>query len=414
MRGRSLTVAWTLTRLVTMFLLLGYEGSRGALGDVVYFRTSIEHLSASGFDGVLPEYPLPAVLVVAVPWVLARVAGASALYGLFLVLLLLAVDALFTRALARRSGPDKRPAVAFWLAAVPVMGGLALARFDLVAGILVALGLMTAVRPVASAGLVSLATAVKLWPVLCLPPALRDRQQRTRAAAVVVVVGAVTGIATVLLGGWDRLWSPLTYQVDRGLQVESVVGTPVMVAWAAGSSPWRVSYSRFKSYDVTGPGVSEALLVSTCLTVALVLALLVLWARLWRQGGTGSIDAALWTALAAISGYIASAKVFSPQYLLWLLPVTAVALAVNGRRRRGLVRWSVALLVVTGLSHVLYPVVYVGLVEHGWQTPVAVSVLVVRNLLVLALCGTAYRLAWQLSSPSTESQAEGAVAVELR
>jgi uncharacterized membrane protein len=405
MRGTSITVAWTLTRLVPLCLLLVYQG---VLGDVTYFQAGIDNLPESGFDAVLAEYPLPAVLVVSIPWVLTRVMGAPALYPLFFVLLVLAADALFTATLARTSAERRRPALAFWLAAVPLIGGLALARFDLIAGILAALGLLAVGRPVAAAGLVSLATVVKLWPVLCLPPVLRNPEHRTRSVVVVFLVGAVSGIATVLLGGWHRVWSPLSYQLDRGLHVESVVGTPVVIAWAAGPTPWRVSYSRFKSFDVTGPGVSETLLVSSCLTVALAVALVALWVRLWHNRHGNSVDAVAWTALAAISGYIASAKVFSPQYLLWLLPVTAVALAVNRSHRHVLVRWSVTLLVVTGLSQVLYPVAYVGLHERGWQTAVAVSVLLARNLLVVALFGTAYRLAWQFGTLAAEQETETA------
>ena len=62
---------------------------------------------------------------------------------------------------------------------------------------------------------------------------------------------------TIAVGGWSRLWSPLAYQADRGLQIESVSATPVMVRFAADPDGYRVCfYSPFKAYEITGPRVS--------------------------------------------------------------------------------------------------------------------------------------------------------------
>ena len=76
------------------------------------------------------------------------------------------------------------------------------------------------------------------------------------------------GLAALSLvtGGASRLFSPLTWQSGRGLQIESVWATPLMVARAFDPARWTVRYSTFQAYEVFGPGVSALLVVSTAAT----------------------------------------------------------------------------------------------------------------------------------------------------
>ncbi len=382
--GPRTALLWVLTRLVVLILMFGPESR--VVGDVGYFAKSLGHLGDLGLGRTMREYPLPAVAVVALPWVLAAAAHALWAYGFFFVACLLAVDAGFTVLLHRHARADRGSAVVAWLVAVPAMGGLSYVRFDLVPGVLVGVVVLLAgTRPRTAAFLVAVATSIKLWPVLLVPPLLARAARRGRSASVIAAVGVAAVVATVVAAGWARVWSPLVYQADRGLQIESVAATPAVAVHALDPAAYRVFYSSFKAYEITGPGVPVLLTVSSALSLALVVFLVVLWSRIARLGRELSTDALVWASIASTLGFLCASKVLSPQYLLWVLPMAVAGLAVVSPTRRTLLRLTVGLVVAAALSHAIFPSLYTPLVLHRDGTLLAVTVLVVRNMLLVAL-----------------------------
>ena len=87
-------------------------------------------------------------------------------------------------------------------------------------------------RPWLTGALTGLGAAIKLWPAL-LAGAFAVRR-RGRGPMLGAFVGVGFGLAALSLaaGGASRLFSPLTWQSGRGLQIESVWATPLMVARA--------------------------------------------------------------------------------------------------------------------------------------------------------------------------------------
>ena len=169
--GATLALVWVLTRVMALTLI--FEPEQRVLGDVGYFAVSLRHLGEVGLDRTMPEYPLPAVAMVALPWLLSVLLHAVWSYGLLFVIGLLAVDAAFTALLHRGSLPQRRSAVAAWLVALPALGGYDYVRFDLIPGVLVGVVVLVAVgRPRLAALLLAVATCIKLWPVLLVPPVL--------------------------------------------------------------------------------------------------------------------------------------------------------------------------------------------------------------------------------------------------
>jgi hypothetical protein len=397
MSRAAVTLSWVLTRGLTLVLLFSHEGTRGVAGDLTYFAHSLASVPDLGLSRTLVEYPLPAVGVLAVPWGLAALLGSTGFFPLLLVVCALVTDGAFTALLASRGGPGRTPALLLWLLAAPLLGSITLARFDLLAGILVACGVLVAERrPRAAAAAFALAAGVKLWPVILLPSLMAATRRRSQALLAFVVVGAVLAVASLLLAGPARLFSPLTYQADRGLQVESLAAAPALVGWLVDPGAWRVDYTRFRAFEVAGPGVPALLLLSTLLSIAFVAGLVLLWWRALRLPSPVTSAGLLWLTLASVCGFLVSAKVFSPQYLLWLLPVTAAGLVVAPTP--AVRRWAAGLLVVAALTHLLYPLLYRGLVVHSGESAVAVPLLVVRDLLVVGLLVVAVRHAWRETS----------------
>jgi hypothetical protein len=197
----------------------------------------------------------------------------------------------------------------------------------------------------------------------------------------------------VVLAGWGRLLSPLTYQSDRGLQIESVLATPAMLGWWRDPTRWSVGYAPSKSFEVTGPMVGLLLDTGTMLAALLVMGLGAAWWWLWllRDRVTGAT--ALWVALAAVTGFVATGKVLSPQYLLWLLPVAAAGLAVADSRL--LRRWTAGLLLAAGLTQVVFPAYYGEITLGGDKAWLPVVALVLRNGVMLCLLVVAAAAAYR-------------------
>ncbi len=168
MRALGTTSAWLLTRILVLWLLVGRES--WVTGDVAYFAQSLAAVPDAGLGRTLVEYPLPGVVLVALPWLLAEWSGLPGAYAALVAVFALAADAAFTVLLYRCAGASRRAALAVWLLAVPLLGATTYARFDLVPGILAGVGLLLlARRPRVAAASAAVATALKLWPVLVLP-----------------------------------------------------------------------------------------------------------------------------------------------------------------------------------------------------------------------------------------------------
>ena len=111
---------WVITRLVVLLFLVGPESR--VVGDVVYFSHALRHFPVAGFAGTIREYPLPALAVVAVPWLVAKALGDVHLYAPAFVAAALATDAVFTYLLARCAPRRRTLALTVWLVSVPAMG----------------------------------------------------------------------------------------------------------------------------------------------------------------------------------------------------------------------------------------------------------------------------------------------------
>jgi len=388
--GVRLALMWIVTRAVALDLMIPWLGLSN---DLSYYQKSITGGSALIPAG-LHEYPLPALWLVSVPEAVAH--GNPVTYKFVFIGMLLAVDIAFTWALHRWATDPH--STTLWLAAGPCVGPLLFLRFDLVTGAAAGVSLLVLLtRPRLAGALAAIATALKLWPLLLLPLLAAPRAGRRRFAVGVLVVGGVLLVPTLAVGGIDRLVSPLRFQSARGLHIESLAALPLMFSWSLAHEPWEVRFSDTSfSQELHGPGVTAILVLSTVATVAVAVLVLLLAVRLWHRGGAGVVEVG-WAVVASCSMLVVVNKVFSPQYLLWLVPLGVALVGVSDSRTS---RRVATLLLLAGVAgQLVYPVTYNWIISPSGLSVVGVLLLSMRDVFVLAVAVVAAREAWRRSAP---------------
>ena len=282
-------------------------------------------------------------------------------------------------------------AVDFWLLFVFLIGALSYLRFDMLPAVLAGGALLAARRrPWVTGALTGLGAAIKLWPALLIPAFLSYRRDRKPAGLAFLGVGVGLALISLLIGGWSRLFSPLTWQSDRGLQIESIWATPLMVARAIRPAAWTVDISKYQAYEIVGPGVAAWLVVSNVATVLGLVFLVLLFVRAFRSGGSTPV-AVGFLVVATVAIMIMTNKTLSPQYLLWLGGPAAALLMLRAKatadESRAIGRVAVQLLVLALLNHLVYPLLYDGFLGRNGHAMIVVSTLVtaVRNVALVAV-----------------------------
>jgi len=404
--GESVLIGWIVSRAIMMALLWSLEFV--VMNDVNYYFTNIKTSTVLGVGYALPEYPLPVAALLSLPYVLSF--GNIVAYRVGFVVMMLFVDALFTRQLYVHQGRRNTSAVTLWLAAAPLLGPLMITRFDLIPGVLVAASLLWLQSNAHRSGAaIALGTGIKLWPLLVLPAIAAPLRSRLRVVIGSLVTAAILITASLAVGGWERFISPLQYQTDRGLQIEAPISLPLMAAWAFRKAPWQVFFSDTShSVEVSGPGAAFLLHLATALTALALITIVVFSWRAWRAQNTITPSAIALIAFTSIGVVILTNKVFSPQYIQWLAPaaIAAVALTYRGASEASdhdvddidLRRATTILLLVGLLTQMIYPLLYDWVSQDQPTNPVGVLLLIIRDLALAYVVYYFARRAWRASS----------------
>jgi uncharacterized membrane protein len=185
-----------------------------------------------------------------------------------------------------------------------------------------ALMLLLARQDVAAFALLGAAFAAKVYPVVLIPPAAvfvwrtHGRERALQALAASAGVAALI-ILPFLIVAPHGLAESFRAQAARSLQVESLGGSLLAVGDRLGLYSATVVHrtGHAISYDLVG-SLPETLAVLS--SVAQVLAVISV-AALYLRGRNDPRRLALAFA-AAVAGFLAFTRFFSPQYLVWLVP----------------------------------------------------------------------------------------------
>ena len=352
------------------------------VNDLFVYRVFTEPLLDGGlpFRDIFLEYPPLAAPAIALPGLLGT--GEEAFRWAFAgwTFLLAAAVVLLCGALAARTGADARRAL-LAAALMPFLcGAMVRTHFDLapVALLLGALLLHVSGRPRSGMAILGLAAMTKGFPLVAAPVALAwlatraDRRTLVQSAAALLVALALPAAAAVAMSP-SGAWEAVTYHLERPIQVESLPASGVLLLDELGAGD-ADSVKSHRSDGLEHPA-GDAL---TIFCLAVMLGLIVFVTARARGGPRNLILASL----AAVAAFAAFGKVLSPQYMLWLVPLGALAFAW---RLHALAAATAAAAVLTQVE---FPARYFDLVD---REPFPVAVIALRNLVLTAVLVLALR-----------------------
>ena len=345
-------------------------------------------------DGQVPyrdfdlEYP-PAALPAFVVPALAREDDYSSAFELLMwACAVAAVVALGLALAAVDAGPARLyAAIAFFALSPLALGTVILSRFDFWPGALTigAVAAFVGRRERLGFGVLGLAVAAKIYPLVLLPLALVWTARRRGTRELWIGLGCFVGVLALFLvpflilspGGVAHSFGT---QLGRPLQIESLGASLLLAAQQLGIYDATVESSH-GSQNLAGSLPDTFAALQTALQIVAVGAVWALFAAKDR-GREGLLAGSA----AAVAAFIALGKVLSPQFLIWLLPLCAVFPDRQGHRIFALT------LLTAVLTHL-----FIGAGFHrASQQPgsvFALGMLLTRNAMLLVLGALALRVA---------------------
>ncbi|HEU5102798.1 MAG TPA: glycosyltransferase 87 family protein [Roseiflexaceae bacterium] len=396
----GLLAAQLIALLAVVYATLPGVARWHALDLILYYQNSFRLL-----NGQLPyrdfalEYPPLALLA----FVLPRLAT----FGLPIdfsgyIWLFLIQNAVFSTLIAliitRLRGPDAS-APAFYALLVGVSAPLLPWRYDLFPALLTALALLSLLRgrPGWAGIWLGFGVAAKLYPIVLLPIfgayvlAGRNRPALARLTLGCLGAAGVTLLPFALIAP-EQLLSFLRYHQLRGLQLESLPAGAIVLAHVIGLTPARLAFN-YGALHLVSPLAAATLAWLPIAFLGIFAAVLACCAARFREeqlAGGVTTESVVAFCAAGLLAFIVTNKVFSPQYIIWLLPFAPLLRA----------RQAATLLAIFALTIALFPFDYDNLLAMQLGP---VLLLNLRNLLALAL------LIWLLvdRAPSMRVQVMG-------
>ena len=387
LRVLELAVVYALVVLGRMYAVTHWKLTSG---DVVEYQMYAQNfwLTHPPLHLLPVEYPPLAIIPFSLT-LLPPLADIQTVFSLWMAAVVVIGYAGFLRFSTRRRG------IFYLLYLLLGSDAVLTSRFDIVPALITLAALWATERKRFMLAYVLLATGIllKLYPIFLLPivmvahwhairatyPVALNGRGRLRALmsfvrhdpavrAVAIGAGLCLGAVALVyacamaLAGTDAL-SGFTYASDRPLQIES---TPATILWLGTlvGIPAHPEFS-FVSLNMVGP---LDVVLKPLSAVALAVGCLVVYWRQMRGGLT--VGQAM---LACLCAVMVTNKIFSPQYVIWVLPMVA---AVEG--------FSLLWVAIGMLTTLNFPIVY-GLRAPIWDTPFSwqfMPVIATRNLLL--------------------------------
>ncbi len=375
------------------------------LGDVsiVYKFWTDQAIVANYWVGIDGSWVYP--ILALVPMLVARAFGPEHYASTWLSLVMV-LDAIAFAVITGSGRTRQNIAVGWWwVGFLLLLGPIALGRIDSITVPLAIVGvLLIAARPRAAIVILTITTWIKVWPAAIIAAIVITVRARLLVLAATVATSAFIIAGAVALGSGLNVFSFVTQQTSRGLQIEA----PITTAWLwqayAGVPNTAVYYDQgVLTYQMRGFGVETASTLMTPLLALVMLAITAL-AVLAVRNRAAMQDLLPSLSLAYVAAFIAFNKVGSPQYMTWLAVPVILGLATNaagyGRSFR---TPAILAAVLAALTQAFYPYLYGELLNLN---VVMLAVLTARNLLIFVLLGWAVVTLWNAARSRSDAAPE--------
>jgi len=274
------------------------------------------------------------------------------------------------------------------------LGPISLNTYDAWPALLTVLALWLFLRGRELPGFVVLGLAIsaKVYPLVLVPLACAYVWRRDGARRVAYGLAAMVAVAAVVVAPFAAyaphgVFESFRSQAERGLQVESIGASLLLLLDRLGLyDATVVRTTGVAGRNLVGGAADAVAAASLVLEALAVAAVWLLYARVREARANLPVAFA-----AAVAGFIAFTKVFSPQYMVWLVPLVVLVDGVAG----------VVAISLTAVALVLAQVWffhYGALFRIEWP----VWLLLVRDLVLVALyvvlAGALTR--WKIRIPS--------------
>lgn len=377
----------------TLFAVQVYLVSLPAYGDAhTTVLTIFRQYALNVEQGQVPyrdfqmEYPPLSLVVFDMPTLFSP--GTPTSYdtyrGIFAVemcLLTLLVNFILVRIPPNHQAGQATLTVALYSMGVSILSPLLPWLYDMFPALLTIIAFMfiQGRKPFWSGLTIGLAIIAKLYPLAILPVfygyllAWKDWKAALRLTLGLALVAALL----IPLFALDSTWpmKMLSYHLHRGLNIDSLPGGVFLLAKVAGWAEVGIVHN-FGSFNIEA--ASSTSIASWLAPLALLSLFLVSMAGFLRfrqesqNGKSISAQSLAAYTVTALLAFILTSRVFSPQYLIWLLPF----IPLIGARSSGF------FLIIAAITIILYPFMYATLIA---AIPASVLLLNLRNILAVAL-----------------------------
>ena len=265
--------------------------------------------------------------------------------------------------------------LAFYCFAIPFIKYFYLQRFDVFPALISVFAIVafSSKRYLLSGLMVALGAGLKLYPALFVPTFLVLAWRKNKAKQF--ALGLLTGAAPILLlSFWLPWWRFFAFHGERGLQVESTYASIIWLAhhFGIGDVRWESGNRCFELHGALPQAVQRG--------VRIVFITAVTWAsisscRIAARLTPISASTISQLSLLSLLAFVGFNSVFSPQYLIWLLPL-ANAQSIGSKRKAGV---STLVSLATIFTVFIFP-------SPEYQVGITLPqtiILVLRNLLLL-------------------------------
>jgi len=366
-------------------IFTGLRSPSTPMGDILFayqpwvqFMIDSQKLLGVNVDWV---YPYPAMIPM---WASALVNPNDFQAGWLTIITVL--DLLLIAMIANfgRQGADSAlrfSAAWFWVFFLVVLGPVSISRVDSFSVVVALLGVMALVNRKlnSSTAWFAVGAAIKIWPAALLISAMAASKYRLRILLAAATTAATVVVIGFLLGANLSLFSFLTNQTERGIQIESPIAGFFLWAGVAGFSDNGLYYDTvMMTFQVSGQGAS---VVAALMTIAMAVALAITAFLAWQAARAGASYRSIMpvAVLTATLDLIVFNKVGSPQFVTWLAVPIILGVLFSAQK------WRLPILAVVAialLTNLVYPVFYQDLLNLN---PNALALVTARNLLYIAL-----------------------------